>query len=322
MTPLMSTHNDSITTTASTAVPGLTTHSQTNKDNMSIGSAESLAPRWVSPEQQGIIGNSAAVTGPGGSSSTANSHQLSTRQQQPPHSNIHWVGILRDDTMLAEYCNEPDNPKILQMSRRFLKNKTPKVDWEFKTYAVQSQRRMVHAVKFCIYDKVPLLPGARAKLVNLKAQTFLNGENVRVIEYQQSTDKYLIRPSIPLPEAQKLATTGMLVVHAKHLIAQEQEVRVWTVAVLYDGKQLSQNIACQFMEKILLISETFRKTDEWLLGTEMSCQATFAPILRSQMDQFMIPAAASIDESLEYSKELIERNMDIVSSQSQSLHSV
>jgi hypothetical protein len=278
---------------------------------MSIGSAESLAPRWVSPEQ----GGAAATTG-----STA--HATNAATARPPYFNIHWVGVLRDDTMLAEYCNEPDNPKILQMSRRFLKNKTPKVDWEFKTYAVQSQRRMVHAVKFCIYDKVPLPAGARAKLVNLKAQTFLNGETVRIIEYQQSTDKYLIRPSIPLPEAQKLATTGMLVVHAKNLIAQEQEVRVWTFAVLYDGKQLSQNIACQFMEKILVISENFRRTDEWLLGTEMSCQATFAPILRSQMDQFMIPAAASIDESLEYSKELIEKNMDIVSSQSQSLHSV
>jgi hypothetical protein len=293
--------SNNITATGST---GTAPH---HKDNMSIGSAESLAPRWVSPE-----GASAAGTGTGGSGIN----------RAGSYSNIHWVGVLRDDTMLAEYCNEPDNPKILQMSRRFLKNKAPKVDWEFKTYAVQSQRRMVHAVKFYIYDKVPLAAGARAKLVNLKAQTFLNGESVRIIEYQQSTDKYLIRPSIPLPEAQKLATTGMLVVHAKNLLAQEQDIRVWTFAVLYDGKKLSQNIACQFMEKILLISETFRKTDEWLMGGEMSCQSTFAPILCSQMDQFMIPAAASIDESLEYTKELIEKNMDIVSAQSSSLHPV
>lgn len=287
-----------------------------NKDNMSIGSAESLAPRWVSPDAAN--GGSSGI---GAAGFGANSAATSTQQQQQ-HSNIHWVGVLRDDTMLAEYCNEPNNPKILQMSRRFLKNKAPKVDWEFKTYAVQSQRRMVHAVKFYIYDRVPLAPGARAKLVNLQAQTFLNGETVRIIEYQQTTDKYLIRPSIPLPEAQKLATTGMLVVNAKNLVAQEQEIRVWTMAVLYDGKKLSQNIACQFMEKILLISESFRTTDAWLLGGEMSCQTTFAPILCSQMEQFMLPAAVSIDESLEYSKELIERNMDIVSGQSSSLHAV
>ena len=267
---------------------------------MSIGSAESLAPRWISPD--GKNGN------------------LNGGASEP--KNIHWVGILRDDTMLAEYCNEPENTKILQMSRRFLKKKEPKVDWEFKTYAVQSQRRMVHAVRFFIYEKVPLQAGARAKLTGLKSQSFLNGESVRIIEYQRTTDKYLIRPSIPLPEAQKLATTGMLVVSAKNLVAAEQQVRVWTVAVLYDGKKLNQNVACQFVEKILVISENFRNTDEWLLGGEMSVQSIFAPILQSQMAQFDISDCRSIDESLDYSKDLIQQNMDIVTGQSTSLHAV
>jgi len=270
---------------------------------MSIGSAESLAPRWISPG--GVKGGAA---GAGGGPS------------EP--QNIHWVGVLRDNTMLAEYCNEPENTKIMQMSRRLLKKKEPKVDWEFKTYAVQSQRRMVHAVKFFIYEKVPLQAGARAKLTGLNQQSFLNGESVRIIEYQRSTDKYLIRPSIPLPEAQKLATTGMLVVAAKNLVAAEQQIRVWTIAVLYDGKKLNQNVACQFVEKILVISENFRNTDEWLLGAEMSAQSVFAPILQSQMAQFDISECRSIDESLDYSKELIEKNMDIVSGQSTSLHAV
>jgi hypothetical protein len=319
-----------------------------HKDNMSIGSAESLAPRWVSPEGGvGILGGAGA--GAGASTDAAATGQTAPSRSQNPHhqpvANIHWVGVLRDDTMLAEYCNEPDNPKILQMSRRFLKSNPPnnsksklgsaqknatnvpskaaaaaaaasppaKVDWEFKTYAVQSQRRMVHAIKFIVWEKVPLAPGARAKLIHLQAQSFLNGESVRIIEYQASTEKYLIRPSIPLPEAQKLATTGMLVVHSKNLLGPpEQEVRYWTVAVLYDGKRLTQNMACQFMEKILLISETFRKSDEWVLGSEMSCQSSFAPILASQMAQFEIPAAASIDESLEYTKDLIAKNRDIL----------
>ena len=81
------------------------------KDSMSLGSAESLAPRWVSPD----------------------------KGQTNEVADFHWIGILRDDTMLVEYCNEPNNPKLLQMSRRFLKKKHQKSDWEFKTYAVQSQ---------------------------------------------------------------------------------------------------------------------------------------------------------------------------------------
>jgi hypothetical protein len=325
------------------------TPTPTHKDNMSIGSAESLAPRWVSPEGTtgGIMGGGGAVAT---SDAAAGQTAQSSRSQNPHHqpvANIHWVGVLRDDTMLAEYCNEPDNPKILQMSRRFLKSNPPaaanksklgntassapksnvpskttastsaqppaKVDWEFKTYAVQSQRRMVHAIKFIVWERVPLAPGARAKLIHLQAQSFLNGESVRIIEYQASTEKYLIRPSIPLPEAQKLATTGMLVVHSKNLLGPpDQDVRYWTVAVLYDGKRLTQNMACQFMEKILLISETFRKSDEWVHGSEMSCQSSFAPILASQMAQFEVPAAASIDESLEYTKDLIAKNRDIL----------
>ena len=154
-----------------------------SKEEMSIGSAESLSPRWITPDKKNH-------NGPG---------------------NIHWAGVLRDDTMLAEFMSE-DNPKIMQISRRFLKKKEPRVDWEFKTYAVQSQRRMVHAIKFYVYEKIPLKAGARAKLQNLKQQTFLNNASVRIIEYNANTEKYLIRPSIPLPEAQKLATTGMLIV--------------------------------------------------------------------------------------------------------------
>ena len=266
---------------------------------MSIGSAESLAPRWVSP---------------------------AGKRKEP--EKIHWVGVLRDETLLAEYCNEPDNPKILQMSRRFLKKSSTqqqtKVDWEFKTYAVQSQRRMVHAIQFRIFDKVPLASGARAKLRDLKAHTFLNGECVRVLEYQRNTNKYLVRPSIPLPEIQKIATTGMLVVHSDNLVAAEQSVRVWKFAALYDGKRITQNTACQFLERLLVISENFRShSDEWWMGGEMSCQSTFQPILEQQVEQFCgNPEHASIDDSLEYSKKIIDANMDIVSSQSATLEAV
>ena len=247
-----------------------------------------MAPRWISPDK-------------------------SNNNEKTEKGDFHWIGILRDGTMLVEYCNEPNNPKLLQMSRRFLKKKTNKPDWEFKTYAVQSQRRMVHAVKFKIYDKIPLSAGARAKLVGLKSHKFLNGESVRIIEYQSSTNKYLIRPSIPLPEAQKLATTGMLVVHADNIVAESQDVRVWELAMLYDGKKVSQNGACQFMEKILIISEQFRVGESWQLGGEMSQQTTFAPILASQMEQF-IEQKISIDESLEYTKNLITMNSDILNS--------
>lgn len=285
------------------------------KDEMSIGSQESISPRWITPEEN---------------------------KRKGPHV-LHWAGVLRDDVMLAEYSSE-DNNKLLQMSRRFLKKPTPKknedskkapnspsaigggmanvnpddvpkVDWEFKTYAVQSQRRMVHALKFYVYEKLPLKPGARAKLINLQQQSFLNNESVRIIEYNENNGKYLIRPSIPLPEAQKLATTGMLIVDGKNLIAQEQEVRIWTFAALYDGKKMSQNVACQFIEKIILIVEGIKTMDEvtWNQGKEMSCQSTFGPILQAQVETFSnIGEENALDSSLEYCKQVVQNNMKIV----------
>ena len=351
------------------------THSQPpthHKDNMSIGSAESLAPRWVSP---GDTTTTSAAVPPGGTTTTPSSPSRTTTatNSNKPYSHIHWVGILRDDVMLCEYCNEPTNHKVLQMSRRFLKKNsagagndasapTPlphKVDWEFKTYAIQSQRRMVHAIQFHLYELIPMIPGARAKLQHLQAQTFLNGETVRIIEYNATTQKYLIRPSIPLPDAQKLATTGMLVVHAKHLIPLNPPphcITTYTIAALYDGKQLPQNLACQFVEKILILSENFRTPTPNVSSTnnnsssgggaegggtngnnnattaaatgEMSWQGSFGPILKSQMELFHLDIenamqnnTMSIENSLEYSKQVIERNMDIVA-QLSNLHAV
>lgn len=343
-----------------TSNPVTATSKGNSKDNMSIGSAESLAPRWVTPGD-----SNTATLGPSGAT-PASPSRSSVNNGNKPYSHIHWVGILRDDTMLCEYCNEPNNQKVLQMSRRFLKKNSQstttssntgntggdtnnssllphKVDWEFKTYAIQSQRRMVHAIQFHIYELVPMIPGARAKLQNLQSQTFLNGETVRIIEYNPTTQKYLIRPSIPLPEAQKLATTGMLVVHAKNLVplnaptSGNAAYTTYTFAALYDGKQLPQNLACQFIEKILILSENFRQSNNnnnsstgnnggnsnsnttAPTNTEMSLQTSFGPILKSQMELFHLDIenaiqnnTLSIENSLEYSKQIIERNMDIV----------
>jgi hypothetical protein len=306
---------------ATASVASSSNNGATNKDEMSIGSQESISPRWITPEEN---------------------------KKKGVHL-IHWVGVLRDDIMVAEYMSE-DNNKILQMSRRFLKKPTPspaknkdasnspskgggnsnaaivggmgnvnpddvpKIDWEFKTYAVQSQRRMVHAIKFFVYEKLPLKPGARAKLHGLQSQAFLNNESVRIIEYNESTGKYLIRPSIPLPEAQKLATTGMLIVDGKNLIAPEQDKLIWTFAALYDGKKVTQNLAQQFIEKIILIVEGLKTMDDtWHKGTEMSCQELFGPILQAQMEAFVTtPEENALDSSLEHCKSVIQQNMKIV----------
>jgi hypothetical protein len=105
-------------------------------------------------------------------------------------------------------------------------------------------------------------------------------------------------------------------VDGKNLIAQEQEVRVWTFAALYDGKKMIQNVACQFIEKMILITEGLKTMDDnWQKGGEMSCQEQFGPILKAQMELFRNPEEVALDTSLDYCTQIIQQNMDIVSGQ-------
>ena len=90
---------------------------------MELSKEENVSSRWVSPDK------------------ADDSH------------NILWVSVARDGVILAEVGT--DNPKIQKASRRLLK-KQPKTGWDFYTYAIESQRRLVQAVKVrsnarCVY---------------------------------------------------------------------------------------------------------------------------------------------------------------------------
>jgi hypothetical protein len=121
-----------------------------------------------------------------------------------------------------------------------------------------------------VYEKVPIEPGTRAVLQGLQKQSFLNDVSIHVIEYMESSDRYLIRPCISLEDAQKIATTGTMIVDSKNLLCAEQEVRIWTFACLYSGSQpqqhSDQDLACSFLEKILVIAQPFCVTSEWQQG--------------------------------------------------------
>jgi hypothetical protein len=174
----------------------------------------------------------------------------------------------------------------------------------------------VRGVKFHVYERLPLPVGARARLDGLEFQTFLNGQTVRIIEYDANTNKYMIRPTVPLPEHQKLSTTGKLIVKASHLTPvqpQDNTWRVWTFACLYDNDRVQQKTACLFIEKIVMIAEAFRGTDEWKTGKDLSCQELFAPILQAQMEHFQNENDATefLDDSMEFTKSIVQRNVEI-----------
>lgn len=220
---------------------------------------------------------------------------------------------------MCEAQGEPD-AKIPQAGRKLITS-SPKTTWDYHTYTIVSQsqkyKRLVQTCKFSMYELLPLKVNARAKLRGLKSHTFLNGRAVRVVEYQANKDKYLIRPTIPLE--QKISNNGRLLVHADNIEA-EQKVRVWSFACLFDGSIMDKESAALFVEKIMILAETFRETSEWREGEEMSAQSVFGPILEVQMEQFQYTATLeTLDQSMEFSSKIAETNIRIEEDQAQHL---
>ena len=166
-----------------------------------------------------------------------------------------------------------------------------------------------------MYELIPLKVNARAKLRNLKSYDFLNGRAVRIVEYQAKKNKYLIRPTIPLE--QKISNNGRLLVAADNIEA-EQKVRVWTFACLFDGSIMDKQSAALFVEKVMVLAETFRETQEWREGEDMVAQSIFGPILQVQMEQFQYSATLeTLDQSMEFSAKISETNIKIEEDQAQ-----
>lgn len=236
---------------------------------------------------------------------------VATSKSWPSGNRILWSGIARDGILLCEAQGEKD-PKIPQAGRKLLSGE-PKTDWDYHTYTIVSQsqkyKRLVQTCKFSLYELVPLKVNSRAKLRNIQMYPFLNGRTVRIVDYQPKKNKYLIRPTIPLE--QKISNNGRLLVHASNIEA-EQKIRVWTFACLYDGSIMEKASAALFVEKILVLAETFRETPEWREGATMAAQSVFGPILEVQMEQFQYTATLeTLDQSMEVSAKIADTNREI-----------
>ena len=242
---------------------------------------------------------------------------VSTSKSWPSGNRILWSGIARDGVLLCEASGEPD-AKIPQAGRKLISS-SPKSTWDYHTYTIVSQsqkyKRLVQTCKFCLYELIPLKVNARAKLRGLQQYSFLNGRAVRIVEYQAKKNKYLIRPTIPLE--QKISNNGRLLVHADNIEA-EQKIRVWTFGCLFDGSIMDKQSAALFVEKIMVLAETFRETDEWRNGDAMVAQPVFGPILEVQMEQFQYTATLeTLDQSMEFSTKISEVNATIEEDQAQ-----
>lgn len=222
-----------------------------------------------------------------------------------------WVGLSRDDTLLAFHGTQ--DSKVVKIAHRLMA-KPAKTGWDYYTYAVQSQKRLVHAVKFHIFQRHVFPVGKRVKLKGLVHHSHLNHTAVRILDYDKDQDKYLIRPTIPLPDDQKLSSTGQLLVRSQHIQAEAswKPFYVWSFCAIFNGKQLKEPEICTFTEKLVMLFEKDR--DKWLTGNKMAAQTEFGPIIKAQMEQFCsLGEEAYHDRDLAYSNEIVARNLFLLS---------
>mmetsp|Transcript_11097 Transcript_11097/g.21111 ORF Transcript_11097/g.21111 Transcript_11097/m.21111 type:complete len:86 (-) Transcript_11097:152-409(-) len=81
---------------------------------------------------------------------------------------------------------------------------------------------------------------------------------------------------------------------------------------------MDKESAALFVEKIMVLAETFRETEEWRDGEDLSAQSVFGPILEVQMEQFQYTATLeTLDQSMEFSAKITEKNIVIEQDQAQ-----
>ena len=99
-------------------------------------------------------------------------------------------------------------------------------------------------------------------------------------------------------------------------------LRIWVFAVVYDTTIITQKEIQIYLDKLVELTIILRETDPiWKECDVLGLQNTFAPILQHQME-FVVPRDPKIiamEEQLTLSKELMNRNIELILSRGEQL---
>jgi hypothetical protein len=88
----------------------------------------------------------------------------------------------------------------------------------------------------------------------------------------------------------------------------------WIFAVVYRNNTVTRRQVQSWLEKIVVITESFRDLDHvWRYGGNLAAQLQFAPILRQRMEEVTYYGKiALLEEQLETTKLMMERNIEVL----------
>jgi hypothetical protein len=93
-----------------------------------------------------------------------------------------------------------------------------------------------------------------------------------------------------------------------------EELIIWTFACIYNSARSSKQQAQSFLEKIVVISEMWRDSDDsWKQGRHLACQNLFGPLLQQRMQEFSyLGDMAVADNEVGISREVVAANRNLI----------
>jgi hypothetical protein len=93
-----------------------------------------------------------------------------------------------------------------------------------------------------------------------------------------------------------------------------EELTIWTFACVYDSARSNKQQAQSFLEKIVVISEMWRDSDDsWKQGGHLACQNLFGPVLQQRMQEFSyLGDIAVADNKVGISREVVAANRNLI----------
>jgi Synaptobrevin len=103
------------------------------------------------------------------------------------------------------------------------------------------------------------------------------------------------------------------------------EMLLWVFCAVYNPATIEQNAVKSFIEKMIVLTELYRDTDEvWRQGTTLSCQASFAPILQQRMQEVSYmhngEKLALLQHQLDVTKSVMHDNIQLILQREEQLH--
>jgi len=191
---------------------------------------------------------------------------------------ILWSGIYLNRTIIAQHTETQTVP--MNDYIRKLQERKATQTWDFVDYG-----NGLYGCRFPLLVRTIYEPGTRVKIQGLQSEAHqhFNGQSFRVVEYRPQHDKYACKSCIPMA-ADEVLKDSLLMVQSHNLFAGgDQEYQILYYACVYRPYMIEPKYVCRFLEKCIVLSDSFRH--EWTTQEITEPDDVFGSMIAAQVSQ-------------------------------------